>query len=104
MSVTTSFSDDRKTATLIINGSFDFNLHKDFRAAYSQVDAAVQKVVLDMGAVNYMDSSALGMLLLLREHLGGDNAAVEVINCTEEISNILAIANFDKLFTVQIKA
>ena len=54
-----------------------------------------------MTDADYMDSSALGMLLLLREHAGGDNAKIEVVGCKPEIKKILAIANFQKLFDIK---
>jgi anti-anti-sigma regulatory factor len=47
-----------------------------------------------------MDSSALGMLLLLRDHAGGDDAEVQVINISSDVRKILAISNFDKLFDI----
>jgi len=47
-----------------------------------------------------MDSSALGMLLLLRDHAGGDDAEVRVTNSNSDVRKILAISNFDKLFDI----
>jgi anti-anti-sigma regulatory factor len=47
-----------------------------------------------------MDSSALGMLLLLRDYAGGDNAKVVLQNCGPEIKNIFEISNFEKLLTI----
>ena len=47
-----------------------------------------------------MDSSALGMLLLLRDHAGGDNADIALMNISPDVRKILAISNFDKLFKI----
>ena len=47
-----------------------------------------------------MDSSALGMLLLLRERAGGDRAAIEITHCSPEIRKIFAVSNFDRLFKI----
>jgi anti-anti-sigma regulatory factor len=38
------------------------------------------------------------MLLLLREHAGGDGCDVTITDCSEEIKKILTISNFEKLF------
>ena len=38
------------------------------------------------------------MLLLLRDHAGGDRAQVRLINCSADVFKILAISNFSKLF------
>jgi len=57
--------------------------------------------VVDMAGVEYMDSSALGMLLLLREHVGEDRADVRLINGNSEIRNILQVSNFAELFKME---
>lgn len=83
-----------------INGRFDFSLHKDFRDAYRDKPAGI-KYVIDMKNTEYMDSSALGMLLLLREHAGGDSSSISIEGCQEDIRKILTISNFNKLFTIK---
>ena len=40
------------------------------------------------------------MLLLWREHAGGDAARIRIINCTPEVRRILGIANFHTLFDI----
>jgi len=101
MAVTTQLSNDGTTTTITINGRFDFNLYKDFRDAYeSGLNSGNTKFIVNFSKTEYMDSSALGMLLVLRERTGGDNAQVSLTNCNKEIRNILSISNFDKLFTI----
>ena len=48
-----------------------------------------------------MDSAALGMLLQWREHAGGKRQAVRLANAQPVIRDILAVANFDQLFTFE---
>ena len=100
MSVSSSDSNNGDSVTLTIKGRFDFNDHTEFREAYRKYDSKAE-YKLDMSDAEYMDSSALGMLLLLREHAGGDNANIKVVGCKPEIKKILAIANFQKLFDIQ---
>ncbi len=40
------------------------------------------------------------MLMMLRDHVGGDEADVRVVNTNPDVRKILAIANFDKLFDI----
>ena len=47
-----------------------------------------------------MDSSALGMLLILRERAGGDAAKISIKNRNPEIKKILEISNFEKVFKI----
>ena len=58
-------------ATLRLKGRFQFDSHREFRSAYEPyiADPAMRVVVVDFSGVDYLDSSALGMLLLLREKL-----------------------------------
>ena len=100
MSVTTNFARDSKALTIKVNGRFDFSKHSEFRQAYEKTKESPAAFILDMASVDYMDSSALGMLLILREHAGGESAQVRIENCGAEIRDILATANFERLFNI----
>lgn len=100
MSVTIDVSSDKNTATIKINGRFDFSLHNEFRKSYKDVVLKNGVYSIDLGDTGYLDSSALGMLLLLKEHAESQTATVRLINFNNEIKEILTIASFDKLFTL----
>jgi anti-anti-sigma factor len=91
---------DGKKLTIAIKGRFDFGSHQVFRDAYERFYKVPELYVVDLKDTTYMDSSALGMLLLLRDHAGGDDAEVQVININSDVRKILAISNFDKLFDI----
>ncbi|GFM86727.1 anti-anti-sigma regulatory factor [Pseudomonas cichorii] len=95
--ITSGLSQDGQQLTVFIEGRFDFSTHQDFRGAY-EGHAGSLSYVVDLGGTHYLDSSALGMLLLLRDHAGGDDAVVRLANCTPDIVKILTISNFSKLF------
>lgn len=95
--VTVRTSEDGREVIISVAGRFDFSVHKDFREAYSRSDKAGIRYVLDLSRTEYMDSSALGMVLLLKEHAGGEKSRVEIRNARAEVEKILRIANFDKL-------
>ena len=100
MSVTIDVSSDKNTATIKINGRFDFSLHNEFRKSYKDVVLKNGVYSIDLGDTGYLDSSALGMLLLLKEHAESQSATVRLINFNNEIKEILTIASFDKLFSL----
>ncbi|AHC37109.1 anti-anti-sigma factor [Pseudomonas fluorescens] len=100
MSVMSEVSLDGKKLTIAIKGRFDFGSHQVFRDAYERFYKVPELYVVDLKDTTYMDSSALGMLLLLRDHAGGDDAEVQVININSDVRKILAISNFDKLFDI----
>lgn len=101
MSVTISQNQEKRELTLKITGRFDFGLHQDFRRALDWPKDTVKKVIVDFRQTEYMDSSALGMLLTLREKLNNEKNAVILKNPGTEIKKILEIANFDKLFKLE---
>lgn len=101
MALKSTISSDGSVVTLKISGRFDFNLHQAFRKAYEEYGSGVKRYVIDLKETEYMDSSALGMLLLLRDHAGGDGANISLLNGKSELKKILAIANFNKLFNVE---
>ena len=89
-------------ATLRLKGRFQFDSHREFRSAYEPYieDPAARVVVVDFSGVDYLDSSALGMLLMLRDHVGGEESDIRVVNTSSDVRKILAISNFDKLFDI----
>ena len=95
-----STSKEGNTHTIKIEGRFDFSIQAAFRGAYEGASASSQ-FILDFSGAEYMDSSALGMLLLLRDYAGGDSAKIDLVRCRAEVKNILEISNFQKLFKMR---
>lgn len=98
--VNKELSEDGTELTIRIDGRFDFSCHQIFRDAYERVSSRPGSYIIDLQKTTYMDSSALGMLLLLRDHAGGDKAQVVLRNVNPDTRKILAISNFDKLFSI----
>lgn len=92
------FDNEKKCLTIYVKGRFDYSCHKAFKDAFSAVEAASYSV--DLSEVAYLDSSALGMLLLLRDHAGGGKAQVRLVHVNNNVTNILKIANFHRLFEI----
>lgn len=89
-------------AVVTLSGRFDFNAHRDFRAAYEPLmeDAALRAVTINLGNVDYLDSSALGMLLMVRDKAGTANKKLTLANAQAGVKQVLDIANFGKLFQI----
>ncbi|ATB66885.1 STAS domain-containing protein [Pseudomonas mosselii] len=100
MAVETDFSQDGKKLTIKVKGRFDFGKHREFRNAYEHQCPRPDSVVVDLKEATYLDSSALGMLLLLRDHVGGDGSDIRVVHASPDVRKILAISNFEKLFDI----
>jgi HptB-dependent secretion and biofilm anti anti-sigma factor len=100
MAITSSVSPDGKQVTIFIQGRFDFSSHQDFRNAYERLNPTPSQYRFDLQGTTYLDSSALGMLLLLRDHAGGDQSHIQIVNCSQDVKKILAISNFEQLFEI----
>jgi anti-anti-sigma factor len=89
-------------AEIRLHGRFDVTAHRAFKSSYeAQLAAAgVEELKIDMGGVEYVDSSALGMLLILKERVGAANKRLALTNCRGTVRRILDIANFGKLFQI----
>jgi len=89
-------------AKLHMKGRFDFNVHRSFKEAYDPLlnQNGVSSLEIDLGEVEYLDSSALGMLLLVRERAEAQGKPVVLSHPNATVAQILDIANFKKLFTI----
>ena len=90
------------TAVIRLQGRFDFSAHRDFREATERAltSADCRGVSVDLGEVDYLDSSALGMLLMLRDKAQAVGRTVSLDRCRGAVRQVLDIANFGKLFTI----
>lgn len=91
---------DNGKARITLQGRFDFNSHRDFKSSYDPLlgAAVVNAIEVDLRQVEYLDSSALGMLLLLKEKAESVNKTVALTNCHGMVQEVLEIANFNRLF------
>ena len=89
-------------ATIRLAGRFDFHAHRQFRDAADGAlgNSGVKQVQIDLARVVYLDSSALGMLLMLRDKAKHANKQVALANCSGSVKQVLDVANFTKLFTI----
>jgi anti-anti-sigma factor len=89
--------------TLRPQGRFDFNSFRDFRSNYETFLAqdGVKCVLVDLQQVQYIDSAALGILLLLRDKATPRGIKVELANVQGTVKDVLEIANFHKIFTIR---
>lgn len=84
-----------------LRGRFNHEAHAEFRGVVEQLqEQAGQPCVVDLSFVQEMDSSALGLLLLLRDRMGGKSANIRISGAGESTRKILQIANFHRYFSI----
>lgn len=101
--MTVRLTHDNDKAILHIQGRFDFNVHSAFRQCSEEAlaDAGTREIVVNLNRVNYLDSSALGMLLLLREKAAAAaRPAVVITGARGMVQQVLEVANFGRMFRI----
>ncbi|SMC20537.1 anti-anti-sigma factor [Andreprevotia lacus DSM 23236] len=94
---------EQEVGRVVLSGQFDFSAHREFRQVCETLiaNSSVREVLIDFQNVNYLDSSALGMLLLLKEKIGAANKSLALVNCRDTVKQVLEIACFGKIFTIR---
>lgn len=92
-----------RSARIAITGRFDFKMHRDFSNAYMPLldNTALLEIEIEMSNVAYVDSSALGMLVLLNERAETVNKKVALLNASSAVSQLLEVANFSQIFDIK---
>ena len=82
---------------------FDFGHHKQITDDVNAIlsDRTIKTIVLDFNRTSYLDSSALGMLVLIHKKAKERSIEVMIKGARDNAREILEIANFDKLFRIE---
>lgn len=102
MTVKKMVSSEGNQIIISIEDRFDFSLHQEFRDGYANHENKGTVFELDMAKTTYMDSSALGMILLLKDHAEKIGGEVIIKKPNEAVNKILEIAQFHRLLTIEL--
>ncbi|MFZ2620678.1 MAG: STAS domain-containing protein [Alphaproteobacteria bacterium] len=85
---------------------FDFESHKDFKTHIHEVmEKKPARITLNFDNVEYLDSSALGMLMLAKHEAETRNCQIAITNLHEgHPKKVLELMKFHQLFTIQMAA
>lgn len=88
--------------TVFLEGRFTFVRHQSFKAATGMLleTGGIQELHLNLASVDYMDSSALGMVLLLRERAAAAGITVVLAHPSPSVLAVLQVVQFGKLFRI----
>ncbi|HWV15821.1 MAG TPA: STAS domain-containing protein [Cellvibrio sp.] len=86
--------------TLTLPDRFDYSYHRQFSDAYVSLleNAEIAHVVLDFSLVKYLDSSSLGMMVLMQKEMKAKNKKVQIKGARGTTEEILKMANMNKIF------
>ncbi len=90
------------TATLHLSGHFSFDAHREFKAAYKNQlkNTTIAAIVVNFAEVKYLDSAALGMLLVLRDHVRAANKSLTLSKPSAFAGRAFDIARFNQMFSI----
>jgi len=79
---------------------FDYSFHRQFSDQYVPLldNPACKEVILDFSQVEYLDSSALGMMVLLQKKASEEHKKVKIKGARGSTNEILKVANMQKIF------
>lgn len=101
MALETQLSADEKSFTIKMDEKFDFGKVQDFRQSYTDMPDSVKQIEVNLSETEYMDSSALGMLLNMQKTLKDSVSTFKITHCRPQVLKILTISRFDKKFDIQ---
>ncbi len=90
------------SATVLdINGRFDFAARREFKEAMDRLQqAGCRHVVLNIEQVSFVDSSALGLLVVAHQNLKLKEGRISLVNPQSYVRQILDLANVPRMIPV----
>ena len=86
----------------MLGDTFDFNCVEEFRRAYESADnGTARDFIVDFRNTNYMDSSALGMLINMDKFWQDRGTTIRLVNPNPQVKKIFTISRFDKKFVIE---
>ena len=82
---------------IALDGRFDFGARKSFKETIDKVIELGNPVVLDLEKVTFVDSSALGLLVICHQNLKNKNIPFYLVNPQTYVKQVLDLANIGKM-------
>lgn len=86
---------------LALIGNFTFSDNGKFREIAQNIDSSKPKsLVADLSRLEFIDSAALGMLLLLNDKASRDGFKITLVGAKGQVKKMLQLSNFGQIFTI----
>lgn len=91
------------TTNIILKGRFSYMSRRELQSMFQSLldNSAINIISINLAGVEYMDSSALGMLLELRNQSLTANKYLTLSSPSGVAMQILDVACFAKIFTIE---
>jgi anti-anti-sigma factor len=81
-------------------GRFDFDSRKTFKEAMDQAIKEGMPVILDLGQISFVDSSALGLLVIAHQNFKNKKILFCLVNPQTYVRQVLDLANIAKMIPI----
>ena len=89
-------------AVMALQGAFTFKDHHSFRALLDTLKTVTgRNHVLDLSGVDFLDSAALGMLLVADDESKGRGCKLVLQRPSNQIARLLELASMDTVFKIE---
>ncbi|MBF0444759.1 MAG: STAS domain-containing protein [Magnetococcales bacterium] len=95
----TSINADGSFLIAVTTEKFSFECNGELHNTFDELPQG-ERYIVDFKKVKYIDSSGMGLLLLLREHHGNFDIPIKIINCCDTVLQLLKFANFGQMFEI----
>lgn len=87
-------------AMVLLPNQFDYAYHKEFQRQCTEHidDITVDGIVFDFSRVEYLDSAALGMMMMWQRRAAAVNKKMMIKGAKGATAQILAMANMQRIF------
>ncbi|MEW6638443.1 MAG: STAS domain-containing protein [Actinomycetota bacterium] len=91
----------RESAELAPEGTLDIESADDFRGGFIRLlEAGIERFFVDLGGVDYIDSTGLGSLMQLYREARDRGGEVRFYNVTPAVRDIFSLTHLDKVITI----
>lgn len=81
---------------------FDYAWHQPFMACVQELrEQQPEQVCIDMSDVDYLDSSAIGMLVLLYKRTLGQSLRLQIVNAQGLTLELLQAASIEQIYELE---
>ncbi len=93
--------DSNDSQTIVhLDGRFDFGARKGFKEAMDKAVEVQKQIVLDLEKVTFVDSSALGLLVICHQNLKNKKIPFYLMNPQTYVKQVLDLANIEKMIPI----
>ena len=87
--------------TIDISGKFTFSDHVEFKKLFDiYEDSSVNQVDFNFTSLDFVDSAALGLLLLAKDGAAKGNKKLRLLKPNEQVKKMFEISRFYELFEI----